>query len=358
MINKIRLKTKSKNYNITIGNSLFKKFLESQAKSSNKTFLLIDNIIYIKFKKEIKKNKNLITINVNGSEKIKNINFYWKILSILFKNKIDRSSLLVAVGGGTVGDLAGFIASTALRGIKYILVPTTLLAQVDSSIGGKNGINSKFGKNLIGTFYHPEKVIIDISFLKTLPIRQIKSGYAEVVKHALINDKYFYYWLKKNYKGIFNLNTKKLIYAIKKSIKIKSKFISKDEKELLKSSLSRSMLNYGHTFGHALESMNKYNRTLTHGEAISIGMIISAKISYKKNYITKRKLEDIIEHFKNAKLPVTSKLIKKDLFYKKIMNDKKNFNEKINIVLLKDLGKSYFARNHSIDDIKKLVLGI
>ena len=159
------------------------------------------------------------------------------------------------------------------------MIPTTLLSQVDSSIGGKNGINSKYGKNLIGTFYQPDIVIIDPTILKSLPLKQIKTGYAEIVKHALINDKNFYNWLKKNLKNILLLKENPLSYAISESIKIKAKYVTRDEKEKRINSSSRAMLNFGHTFGHALESINKYRSNLTHGEAISIGMILATKIS-------------------------------------------------------------------------------
>ena len=201
---------------------------------------------------------------------------------------------LIAIGGGTIGDLTGFIASTILRGVKFILIPTTLLAQVDSSIGGKNGINTSFGKNLIGTFLQPDLVIVDPAALVTLSKREVRSGYSEILKHALIKDKIFYKWLSSNYNHVIKLNSKFITQAIIKSIKIKAFFVQNDEKEKLINDSSRAMLNFGHTFGHALELMNKYNNKLSHGEAVSIGMSLAAKISNKLNLITIQEYDDLI----------------------------------------------------------------
>ena len=230
-----------------------------------------------------------------------------------------------------------------------------MLAQVDSSIGGKNGINSKFGKNLVGTFYQPDLVIIDPSILKSLPLRQIKSGYAEILKHALINDKIFFQWLKKNIHNLFRMRNSTLIYAITKSINIKAKYVMRDQNEKLTNSFSRAMLNFGHTFGHALETLDKYNSNMTHGEAVSIGMTIAAKISYKLNNLRKDELDDIIAHLKAAGLPYYSDKIKNDKLYNIIATDKKNVNNKVNLILLKRIGKAYYQRNLNFVKLKKLI---
>ena len=187
--------------------------------------------------------------------------------------------MLFRSGGGTLGDLSGFIASTILRGIDLILFPTTLLSQVDSSIGGKNGINTNSGKNLVGTFYQPKFVFIDPKMLKTLPKREILSGYAEIIKHGIINDIKFFNWLNKNSKKILTLDNKILTEAIYKSIIIKRKYVLKDEKENLKNINSRAILNFGHTFGHVIEQTNDYKTNLNHGEAVAIGMVMASKLS-------------------------------------------------------------------------------
>ena len=350
----IKIKTQNKDYSIIIEKNSIIPFIEHKSKSKNKIFIIVDNKIK-KILKQFKSDKNIKIIEIDGSEKIKSISVYSKIISTLLKNKVDRSSCLLAIGGGTIGDLAGFIASTILRGIQFNLIPTTLLSQVDSSIGGKNGINTKYGKNLVGTFLQPDTVIIDPTILKTLPKRELKSGYAEIIKHALINDLKFYNWLDKYYNKIFDLNFKYLEYAIIRSIKIKIKFVEKDEKENLINSKSRAMLNFGHTFGHALEAMNNYDNKLTHGEAISIGMICAVKISYKLGNISINEYQKIKNHFKKIQLPYYDKRINSSKIFELIKVDKKNTDENINLILLESIGNAYFKRGLNIKKIKELL---
>ena len=355
MKKQILIKTKSKKYKIFIENGSINTYLKSELMSDSKKFFIVDNKVSKKINKIIKNKKNVTLITVKGSEKLKSINSYWKIISKLLQKKIDRSSTIISIGGGTVGDLCGFISNTILRGVKFSLIPTTLLSQVDSSIGGKNGINSKYGKNLIGTFYQPDIVIIDPTILRSLPLKQLRSGYAEIVKHALINDKNFYIWLKKNLKNILLLKKNPLCYAILKSIKIKEKYVTSDEKEKLVNSSSRAMLNFGHTIGHALESINKYRSNLTHGEAISIGIILATKISYRMKNIRRSELDDIIYHFKQAGLPYSTKSMINNKLYKAITADKKNTNNKINLILLKKVGEAYYKRGLNITELKNLI---
>lgn len=355
MKKQILIKTKSKKYKIFIENGSINTYLKSELRTDSKKFIIVDSKVSKKINKIIKNKKNVFLITVKGSEKLKSINSYWKIISKLLQKKIDRSSTIISIGGGTVGDLCGFISNTILRGVKFSLIPTTLLSQVDSSIGGKNGINSKYGKNLIGTFYQPDIVIIDPTILRSLPLKQLRTGYAEIVKHALINDKNFYIWLKKNLKNILLLKKNPLCYAILKSIKIKEKYVTSDEKEKLVNSSSRAMLNFGHTIGHALESINKYRSNLTHGEAISIGMILATKISYRMKNIRRSELDDIIYHFKQAGLPYSTKSIINNKLYKAIAADKKNTNNKINLILLKKVGEAYYKRGLNITELKNLI---
>ena len=355
MKKQILIKTKSKKYKIFIENGSINTYLKSELRTDSKKFIIVDSKVSKKINKIIKNKNNVFLITVKGSEKLKSINSYWKIISKLLQKKIDRSSTIISIGGGTVGDLCGFISNTILRGVKFSLIPTTLLSQVDSSIGGKNGINSKYGKNLIGTFYQPDIVIIDPTILRSLPLKQLRSGYAEIVKHALINDKNFYIWLKKNLKNILLLKKNPLCYAILKSIKIKEKYVTSDEKEKLVNSSSRAMLNFGHTFGHALESINKYRSNLSHGEAISIGMILATKISYRIKNIRRSELDDIIYHFKQAGLPYSTKSMINNKLYKAITADKKNTNNKINLILLKKVGEAYYKRGLNITELKNLI---
>ena len=308
--------------------------------------------------KDLRGVKKVKIISLKSNENLKNIDNFNSLCENLLKKGIDRNSYLIAIGGGTLGDLCGFVASSLMRGLDFKLIPTTLLSQVDSSLGGKNGINSLYGKNLIGTFYHPTEVIIDSEILISLPKREMKSGYAEIVKHALINDSNFFQWLEKNYAKIFKFENKIIDKAILKSINIKLKYIKKDPFERLTNNYSRAMLNFGHSLGHSLETYYKYSNLLNHGEAISIGMIIESLISHKLGYLKEHELIRIINHFKNTKLKIFDKNIKNKKILKILTKDKKNYNNQINIVLLKKIGKSFFARDIEIDNISKIIKNI
>ena len=350
----IKINTKSHNYRIIIEkNSILKEILKEEKKQKN--FIIIDKKLLFLITK-LKKNKNFDLITIQGGEKIKSLKYFEDITNKLLKLKIDRKSCIIAIGGGTIGDLSGFIASTVLRGVKFILVPTTLLSQVDSSIGGKNGVNTSYGKNLVGTFYQPNKVIIDHSILNFLPKKEIISGYAEILKHAIIKNKNFYFWLKKNYKKIIKLESKYISIAIMESIKIKAHFVKIDENEILINDNSRAMLNFGHTFGHALESMNNYKKNLSHGEAISVGMCLAMKISCKMNLISNNEYNDFILHLKNVGLPIYDKRIKKNTMYDVMMNDKKNTQNLINLILLKRIGKAFYKRRLTKEKIKSYLI--
>ncbi len=356
MNKKIVLKSHSIKTVIIIKKNFLLDYLKKLVRTEKKIFCVVDN----KLKKIVKPfiaNKKINFIFVNGGEKIKNIKSYNDLCNKLLLKKVDRNSILIGLGGGTIGDLTGFVASTILRGIEFKLIPSTLLSQVDSSIGGKNGINSFYGKNLIGTFYHPDEVIIDVDLLSNLPKRQIKSGYAEIVKHALINDINFFNWLEKNYQDLLDLDSNILQKAIEKSIMIKWKYVNIDPKEKLINSSSRSILNFGHTFGHALETFYKYKK-INHGEAISVGMIIESYISNQFGHLKNSEYEIILNHFKKAKLKISDKNIKKNSVIEILLKDKKNYNDKINIVLLNKIGNSFFSRNHNFKEIKKIVKNI
>jgi 3-dehydroquinate synthase len=352
MNKKIVLKTKNNTYSINIEPNSIIKNLKNTITKNNKLVFLIDRKVFYIFKK-LKNYKNQKYLVIDCSEKLKSFSNYAKISEKILNFNIDRSTKIVAIGGGTLGDLSGFIASTILRGVDLILFPTTLLSQVDSSIGGKNGINTNSGKNLVGSFYQPKIVFIDPKILTTLSKREILSGYAEIIKHGIINDVKFFNWLNKNSKKIFTLNNKTLSEAIYKSITIKKKYVIKDEKENLKNNNSRAILNFGHTFGHALESYYKYNKKLTHGEAISIGMIIAAILSHKLGYLAIDDLNKIKNHFKLNNLPMSDNQMFNDKIFKIIEKDKKNDSKKINFVLIKKIGSAFLSNNLNLDKIKK-----
>ena len=344
---KIIIKTKSKSYPVYFGNqtiasvgALIKKNLPNVKKiciisDKNLPFDLLK-----KLNKSIKKYNPKI-YRLAASEKIKSLKIAEKIINDLLKNNFNRSDCVIAFGGGIIGDLGAFIASLTKRGVNLINIPTTLLAQADASIGGKTGVNSNQGKNLIGTFYQPNFVLIDTSALNSLPRREIICGYGEILKHSLILDKKFFLWLNKNAKQIVNSRNKKFLKAaIIQSCKIKSKIVNKDEKE----KNLRMILNFGHTFAHGFEAASNFSKKLNHGEAVLLGMITASHLACKIKLLPKNDLLLIKKHYSELKLPM-----KIDKFFKKnkinkivsfMQKDKKNLNSKINLILIKKIGKA------------------
>ena len=269
-----------------------------------------------------------------------------KVLDWLTELNFDRTDFIIAFGGGVVGDLVSLSASLFRRGINLIQVPTTLLSQVDSSVGGKTAINSGSAKNSIGTFYHPKTVYCDISFLHTLSERDFLSGYAEVFKMALVFDKDFYKFLIENQKLTLGRDKKILMYIIEKSLGLKSGVVEIDETERGE----RALLNFGHTFGHALESYFNYSQKLLHGEAVSLGMVLAACFSYEEGYISRQALVDIKEHLSAIKLPTAiTQIDNQKLNTEKLINfmkqDKKVVGSNINLILLRDIGNGFIERN-------------
>ncbi len=223
----------------------------------------------------------------------------------MLENDLNRDSIVVAVGGGVIGDLTGFCASVVMRGVPYVQVPTTLLSQVDSSVGGKTGINTRQGKNLVGSFYQPTAVIADIDSLQTLPRRELLAGYAEVLKYGLIQDAGFFSWLEKNGERVLDLDKEAVAHAIEVSCKAKADVVEADEKEQGR----RALLNFGHTFGHALEAEAGYDGTLLHGEAISIGMIMAMDLSVRMDLCDENDFIRLEEHLVSVGLPTRASLI-------------------------------------------------
>ena len=341
---KLKIKTKTQEYPIIIGSNLatnISKFCKNNSIGFKKCLLVVDkNIskkIFLKIKKSLRK-KKLYVYFFKANEVNKNINSVNKILNILLNKNFSREDCLIAIGGGITGDVSGFVASLFKRGIKFINVPTTLLSQVDSSIGGKTGINTKYGKNLIGSFYQPSLVISDIQFLKTLPKREIVCGYGEILKHSLIANRNFFNFLNNNSKKIFNLSSPFIEKAIYESCKIKKNVVEKDEKE----KGIRKILNFGHTFAHAYEASLAYSKKLNHGEAVIIGMKTALNFSLNNNFLNKTEHNLILNHIHKCNLPSNlnkffkTKDLNKILFF--MLKDKKNNSNKINLVLLKKIG--------------------
>ena len=355
MENKLLINNKKFKTTILIKKNYIFKFIKDIAKKNEKVFCILDSKIKVDINSI--KQKNIKIISIECGEKIKTLNGYKNLAEQLIKNNVNRKSVIVAVGGGTLGDLAGFVASTVLRGLDFFLIPTTLLSQVDSSIGGKNGINTIYGKNLIGTFYQPKRVLIDISVLNSLPKREIKSGYAEIIKHALIKDYSFFCWLEENANKLLNLNKNILEKAIYKSIIIKLFYVRKDEKENLINNNSRAMLNYGHTIGHAIETHYNYKK-FNHGEAISIGMITEAKISNYLGMLSSEELKKIISHFKKYRLKLYDKILKEKKLIDKLIKDKKNFRNNINFSLIDRIGSSIYYKKLDKNKVYEILQNI
>ena len=358
----IKFKSQNYNYSIIIGNNalnILPKRIKLLCPKTKNIALIIDKNIPIKFKKNLKnklKNYNLFFLPFFAHEKNKSmdkVNYY---LDKLLSRNFNRSDLIIGIGGGITGDVAGFVASIFKRGINFINIPTTLLAQVDSAIGGKTGVNSKHGKNLIGSFYQPKLVVSDISFINSLSKKEMICGYAEILKHSIIKDKKFFNWLKKNTTFLLAKKMQELTYAIKKSCEIKMHFVTQDvnEKNL------RMILNFGHTFAHAIEVKNNYSKKITHGEAVLSGMILAAKISYIKKVCNRKIIDEIIKIYDDNNLSYSYKeYLNSDSINSLIpflKNDKKNNDDKVNFVLLKKIGKTSLPNKNkiSLDQLKKL----
>lgn len=267
-----------RSYSISVGSGNMLEIVPLlREKGYSKKGIITNNTIHRIYNETIERLRREIhaeVLIIPDGEEYKDILWFYHLHGRLLEKRFDRSSVLIAFGGGVIGDITGFVASTFMRGIDYIQVPTTLLAQVDSSVGGKTGINHPLGKNMIGTFYQPRAVIIDVDFLRTLPEREFYSGMAEVIKYGVIWSKELFMYLREHHEDIRKLSQKNLIDIIMASVKIKAEIVSRDEKE----SGLRTILNYGHTLGHSLETLTHY-RTYLHGEAVAMGMYGEAKIS-------------------------------------------------------------------------------
>ena len=311
------------------------------------------NSYFYKFLESIKENcNNVHLISIPGGDKTKNINHLNEIIETTLSFEIDRDSIIIAFGGGVVGDIAGFVSSIVLRGINYIQVPTTLLSQVDSSIGGKTGINSKMGKNLIGAFHQPLAVISDISILNSLPKREFYAGLAEIVKYGLIKDIAFFEWLEKEYEGILYYHPSKIQTIITKSCQIKAEIVKDDEKE----KGQRALLNLGHTFAHAIEYFGNHDGKIIHGEAVSIGICLAFKLSNFLGFCCQDDVQRVENLFEKFHLPTSLVNFKNlSLSSKKMIErfrfDKKSKQNQLTFILNKGIGKSFIHNNINIHDL-------
>lgn len=338
----VALPAKSHSYDILIGHGLLKNQQLIQEKIPQKNICIVSNEkVFALYGQQLIQSLgdvNVITVLLGDGEEFKNLASFEQILDKMLEHRFGRDCLVVALGGGVVGDIAGFAASAFQRGVPCVQIPTTLLAQVDSSVGGKTGVNSARGKNLIGAFHQPEAVIIDIDTLKTLEPREFAAGMAEVIKYALINDEEFLVLLEK---GIKNLD---LAEIITRCCANKAAIVAADERE----KGQRALLNLGHTFGHALEMLTKYQR-YKHGESVAIGTVCALNLSLARGNISGEQLQRAIYLFKQYKLPTE---IPEDLtseeIYQAMLGDKKVKDGKLRLVL-----QSSFCSCDLIDNVDK-----
>ena len=297
---------------------------------------------YLEGLKAIVSGYDVIDIVLPDGERFKNLETANHIFSALLSAQHTRTTTLIALGGGVVGDTTGFAAACYQRGVNFIQVPTTLLSQVDSSVGGKTGVNHKLGKNMIGAFYQPQAVIIDTDTLSTLPNREFNAGLAEVVKYGVIRDINFYYWLESNADALANRDGTVLEEAIYRSCFNKSEVVSADEKEL---SGYRGILNFGHTFGHAIETSLNYEGWL-HGEAVAAGMVMAFKLSQRLGAVSTVQLLEFEVLLQRLNLPIRPpKNITSEEMLQHMAVDKKNVNKVLKLVLLNKLGEAIVTQD-------------
>ena len=306
--------------------------------------------LYLNEISDLFSNMNVIEYILPDGEQEKKLKTVHKIIDQLMEAGFGRDSTLIALGGGVVGDITGFTASIFMRGINFIQIPTTLLAQVDASVGGKTAVNHKAGKNLIGSFHQPKCVICDSRFLETLKATEISAGLSEIIKYGLIYDKEFFQWLQKNTQQILSNDPVAVAHAIQRSCAIKAEIVAQDEKE----QSIRALLNFGHTFGHAIEKLTGYGNW-THGDAVAVGMVLAARLSENMSLITPEDVQNIEEILITASLPISLPNMEPAELLAAMKSDKKAKDRKIQLVLLKDIGEAFLTADYAKEDLANLL---
>jgi len=335
---KLQVELGNRSYPIFIGSGLLcQSGLFSEHIKSRQVIVVTNETIASLYLDAVLKNLQnyaVETVILPDGEQYKTLEFVGQIFDKLLASKFSRNATLIALGGGVIGDMGGFAAACYQRGIAFLQIPTTLLAQVDSSVGGKTGVNHPLGKNMIGAFYQPQCVIADADVLDTLDDRQLSAGLAEVIKYGLIRDIDFFEWLEINIEKLMVRDKQALAFAIERSCINKAEIVSEDETE----TGVRATLNLGHTFGHAIETGTGYG-TYLHGEAVAIGICQAADLSRRKNWLTDSDVARIIALLKKAKLPVKPPAqLDAQKFLELMAVDKKNIDGKIRLILLEKIG--------------------
>lgn len=352
MSNNIYVKTKDKKYPIYFAHSFndLEKAVEENGLSGRKLCIITDSNVSKIYTEKIKSAlenyfESVFVYTFDAGEKSKNLNTISDFYSFFLENHIDRKTVVAGLGGGVCGDMAGFAAATYLRGIKFIQIPTTLLAQVDSSVGGKVGVDFKNSKNIIGAFYQPDFVYINTETLNTLPEREFNAGMAEVIKYGPIYSHDFTEYIINNKEAIASRDKDALKHIIKKCCKIKAEVVSKDEKE----GGLREILNFGHTIGHAIET--KMNFTLLHGECVALGMKAVFNICLKRGTVNEKEYKELISLLEYFNLPLNISGITADEIYSQMFLDKKVKNNQLSFVLLESYGKPFSTTNVDKEEI-------
>jgi 3-dehydroquinate synthase len=362
-IKQVKVKLGNKSYSILIGNNLIKtagSLIAPKLKGRQIIVVTDVNVAQLWLPTFLKSFEGLDLVvrhvTLPATEATKSFNHFEGLLNDILALGVDRKTMLVALGGGVIGDLVGFAAAVLLRGIDLIQVPTTLLSQVDSSVGGKTGINTNYGKNLVGAFHQPQLVLADTGALATLPQRELLAGYAEVVKYGLIDDFEFYEWCENNAQAMIDGDQKAQRYAVLKSCQSKARIVAADEHELG----IRALLNLGHTFGHAFEAETGYNNKLLHGEAISIGCICALQLSSKLGLCEQQESIRVEKHFsqiglRNSLTGLVDKSWTVGRLIAHMAKDKKANAGKITFILTRGIGKSFVAKDVALDAVKAVL---
>jgi len=291
-------------------------------------------------------NARIDVFELPDGEAEKTLANYIQILDFLVEKRHNRSTTVIALGGGVVGDMAGFAAATYQRGVNFIQIPTTLLAQVDSSVGGKTAVNHRFGKNLIGAFYQPKAVVADINLLQTLPARELRAGLAEVLKYGVIRDEHFFSWIETNAAALLALESEAVTHAVVRSCELKAQVVAADERE----SGVRAILNYGHTFGHAIEALTDY-RSFLHGEAVAMGMVMAADLSLRQGLLPAAAARRVRSAVAALKLPETPPMLDTEAMLMAMGLDKKVIDGRLRLVLCRSIGDAFVT-----DDVDTALL--
>jgi len=344
-VNTLRVELGSRGYPILIGAGLLARSDLLAQHVPGRDILLVSNTtvapLYAAALKRGLGDRRIVEVTLPDGESHKTLSTAARILDVMVANRFARDCSVIALGGGVVGDMAGFAAACYQRGVAYVQVPTTLLAQVDSSVGGKTGVNHPGGKNLIGAFHQPSAVLADTDTLKTLPPRELRAGLAEVIKYGLISDAALFGWLEQHMDKLLAHDADALTHIIRRSCEIKAEIVGRDERE----QGDRALLNLGHTFGHALESTTGYTKWL-HGEAVGAGLLMAATMSHEAGLMTRDVVDRLRALLERTGLPTEARDLRADTVLEHMRIDKKVKSGRIRLVLLRSIGASFVTADY------------